>query len=287
MKQISYRRPGLLLIALTFGTAPLFGQTLTLVPSALIIPAQFQHYYDSAETVYLPEGFTAQVYYTGTLSGPRFMAFDPQGNLCVADDNNSIVVRLRDTNNDGIADTAITIASSTDGAHSIAFHGGDLFTAAPDHTYRYSEPDVNGVFTSRQLFIDSVDSAPQGVTNHTTRTILFDDFSNALFMSVGSGCNACRETDTMRASIVRYDQDGTHPTLFASGLRNAVGLAMDSSHHLWATVAERNNQGQDLPGDLITGIEQNQFYGWPLAFGNHEWDDFNLDSEYQAMLPIT
>src|ERR1035437_6081107 len=79
-------RPILLLIAFTFGTLPVIGQTLKLVPSPLVIPAQFQQYYDSAETVYLPEGFTAQVYYTGTLSGPRFMAFDSQRNLCVADD---------------------------------------------------------------------------------------------------------------------------------------------------------------------------------------------------------
>src|SRR5665213_1706420 len=91
-------RPILLLLAFTFSTLPVHGQTLKLVPSPLVIPTQFHSYYDSAETVYLPEGFTAQVYYTGTLSGPRFMAFDSQGNLCVADENNSVVVQLRDTN---------------------------------------------------------------------------------------------------------------------------------------------------------------------------------------------
>ncbi len=207
--------------------------------------------------------------------------------MCVADGSTSTVVRLVDTNNDGVADTAITIATGTDGAEDIAFHHGDLFAAASGQTYKYSAPDARGIFSARDVFIMGIGNAPQGTDNHTSRTLLFDDHSNSLFMSVGSPCDACRELDTMRASIVRYNQDGTDPTLFASGLRNAVGLALDSSGQLWATVAERNNQGADTPAELLTGIEQGAFYGWPLAFGNHTWDDFEIDSEYRAMLPIT
>ena len=280
--------PRILLSTIFLCTASVAGaQPLVLVPSALVIPLKFQKYYDSAETVYLPAGFMATVFYTGTLAGPRFLALDAAGNVCVADAGNNSVVQLLDTNSDGVADTAITIATGTDGAEDIAFHNGDLFAAASTHTYRFTNSDAKGVYATRQMFIQGVDATAQGGDNHTSRTILFDDHSNSLYMSVGSPCDACRENDTMRASIVRYDQDGSNPSLFASGLRNAVGLAMDSSYHLWATVAERNNQGADAPGELLTGIEQGAFYGWPLAYGDHVWDNFDADSEYRVMLPIT
>ena len=276
-----------LLLAILGACSATQAQPLTLVPSSLVIPPKFQKYYDSAETVYLPSGFSATVFYTGTLSGPRFLALDPNGNVCVADAGANSVVELPDTNNDGVADTAITIATGTNTAESIAFHEGALYAAASTRTYKYTAPDAHGVYGTQELFIQSVDASAQGTDDHTSRTILFDDHSNSVFLSVGSPCDACRELDTMRASVVRYDRNGTNPTLFASGLRNAVGLAMDSSYNLWATVAERNNQGADAPGELLTMIEPGAFYGWPLAYGDHVWDNFSVDSEYQAMLPIT
>ncbi len=277
----------LLLTAILCAFTTAHAQPLVLVPSPLIIPQKFEQYYDSAETVYLPAGFSATVFYTGTLSGPRFLALDPDGNVCVADQGANTVVELPDTNNDGVADTALTIATGTDGAESIAFHQGDLFAAASTQTYKYTDPDANGLFTTQELFIQGVDASAQGSDDHTSRTILFNDHSRSVFLSVGSPCDACRELNTMRGSVVQYDTNGANPTLYASGLRNAVGLAMDSSYNLWATVAERNNQGADVPGELITMIEPGAFYGWPLAYGNHVWDNFEIDSEYQAMLPIT
>lgn len=262
-------------------------QPLELVSSTLVVPAQFQKYFDSTHTINLPPGFSASVYYTGTFSSPRFMDFSPSGVLCVADQSNNTVIALPDLDSNGVADTAIIIASGTDGAHSIAFHGGSLFAAAKNHVWRYDGPTKEGVYTSRQLFIDSIGSAAEGSTNHTSRTLLFDDASQSLFVSVGAPCNACRERDTTRATIQRYNLDGTGFAKYATGLRNAVGLAMDSAHELWATVAERNDQGADVPGELVTRIVHNGFYGWPLAYGVHQWVSFTADSEYNAMLPLS
>jgi glucose/arabinose dehydrogenase len=277
----------ILVLAAILVSAASIAQPLKLVPSTLVVPPKFQKYFDSTHTINLPKGFTASVYYTGTLSSPRFMEFDPSGVLCLADQSNSNVVAFPDADSNGVADTAIIIATGTDGAHSIAFHDGNLYAATKNHVWRYDGPPKAGVYTSRQLFIDSIGSAAEGAPNHTTRTILFDDASQSLFVSVGSPCNACRERDTTRASIQRYNFDGTNRSIYATGLRNAVGLAMDSSHQLWATVAERNNLGADVPDDLITRIAQNVFYGWPYAYGDHQWVDFAADSEYHAMLPLT
>jgi glucose/arabinose dehydrogenase len=262
-----------------------YGQSLELVPSTLVVPPQYQRYYDSVHTVYLPKGFTASVYYTGHLSSPRFMGFSASGNLCVADQSLGTIFEVIDS--DGIGDSAITLATNTEKAHSLAFHNGSLFAASSNHVWKFDNPNSSGLYTTRTLFIDSLGSTAEGSTNHTTRTMLFDDASSSLFISVGSACNACRESDTERGTILRFNSDGSHRSIYATGLRNAVGLAMDSSHSLWATVAERNNQGEDVPGDLVTAIDSGRFYGWPLAFGNHQWDDFTLDSEYQALLPIT
>jgi glucose/arabinose dehydrogenase len=272
-----------------FAAIPVHAQSLELVPSTLIVPAKYQKFFDSVHTVNLPKGFTATVFYTGTLSSPRFMDFSPSGTLCIADQSLSTVIALLGHDSLGAADSAITIATGTNNAHSIAFHNGSLFAASPNHVWRYDNPSASGVYGTNQLFIDTLGSAPEGPTNHTTRTLLFDDPSNSLFVSVGSACNACRETETdsERGTILRFNSDGSGRKIYATGLRNAVGLAMDSSHKLWATVAERNSQGEDVPGDLVTAIDSGRFYGWPIAFGDHQWDNFSADSEYHALLPLT
>lgn len=282
------RLPGFIAsLAIAVASGGSFAQSLELVQSTLVVPQNFQKYFDSSRTINLPRGFTAKVFYTGTLSSPRFMDFSPDGTLCVADQSNSTVIALPDADVDGVADTAFAIASGTDNAHSIAFHDGSLFAASQSHVRRYGNRSGTGVYTTNQLFIDSIGSVAEGSPNHTTRTMLYDDASQSLFISVGAPCNACRERDTTRASIQRYDLNGKLQHIYATGLRNAVGLAMDSGHHLWATVAERNNLGADLPGDLITHIEKSGFYGWPYAFGDHRWVDFSATPEYSAMLPLS
>ena len=131
----------------------------------------------------------------------------------------------------------------------------------------------------------------EGAPNHTTRTLLIDPTdNNYAYLSNGAPCNVCREEDTSRAAIHRYPvtnlSHGEH-SVIATGLRNAVGLAIDpETGDLWASCAERNGLGADAPKEFVTRIMPGAFYGWPLAYGNHQWDEFT-DSEYHAMLPLT
>ena len=98
---------------------------------------------------------------------------------------------------------------------------------------------------------------------HSTRTVVFGP-DGSMYVSVGSSCNACDESDERRAAISRFAPDGSGYTRFAWGLRNAVGLAIQpGSGLLWATVNERDGQGNEVPPDMVTLVGPGQDFGWP------------------------
>ena len=99
---------------------------------------------------------------------------------------------------------------------------------------------------------------------HNTRTVLFSPDWSTLFVSVGSSCNVCDETDPRRAAIVRYNPDGSGEQIYASGLRNAVGITFrPGTQELWATNNGRDELGDDLPPEDIYLIQAGTDYGWP------------------------
>jgi len=107
-----------------------------------------------------------------------------------------------------------------------------------------------------------VKSLPAG-GGHWTRTVVFGP-DGRMYVSVGSSCNVCRESDRRRAAILRYAADGSGEEVFASGLRNAVGLAFrPGTGVLWATVNERDWRGDDVPPDYVTEVKEGTFHGWP------------------------
>jgi glucose/arabinose dehydrogenase len=99
---------------------------------------------------------------------------------------------------------------------------------------------------------------------HNTRTLLFSPDWSALFVSVGSSCNVCDESDERRATIVRYNPDGSDERIFARGLRNAVGITFrPGTDELWATNNGRDMLGDDLPPETINLARQGDNFGWP------------------------
>jgi glucose/arabinose dehydrogenase len=102
---------------------------------------------------------------------------------------------------------------------------------------------------------------------HRTKTITFGP-DGWLYVAQGSTCNACLEQDPRRAAILRMQPDGSRRELFATGLRNSVGLdwaPWDGA--LYATENGRDLLGDDLPPDELNRIEQGRFYGWPFVHG--------------------
>ena len=87
-----------------------------------------------------------------------------------------------------------------------------------------------------------------------------------LYLAVGSSCNICLEEEPIRATVSRANPDGSDLEIIATGLRNPVGLAFQpGTDLLWATVNERDNQGNEIPPDLVTIVEEGANYGWPAC----------------------
>jgi glucose/arabinose dehydrogenase len=142
--------------------------------------------------------------------------------------------------------------------HSIAFFGGYLYVAETDRVLRYPY-SAGGALGSPETVIGDLPL----VGEHFTRTVAFGA-DGKMYISAGSSCNICVEQDPRRAAISQYNPDGTGWLRFAWGARNAVGLAVQpSTGLLWATVNERDNQGNEIPPDLVTIARQNDNFGWP------------------------
>jgi glucose/arabinose dehydrogenase len=237
-------------------------------------------------TLNVPEGYKASVYYRGRLSKSRFMCWGPDSMLCVANMNSGEVIGLPDGNRDGTADTAIVVASDAYG-HDVKYFRGALYVAEEKRVLRFTNPDANGTFTARDVFIDSIlpgKKRPPG--GHTTRTIVFDDKAARLYLSVGSLCNVCREGE--RGVIYSYDLDGKKRRIFAKGARNCVGMTLHPrTRKPWATNNGSDHQGNEIPPEWIDEIRENGFYGYPFAYGDGAFFDFHAHSDYEKLLPLT
>ena len=98
---------------------------------------------------------------------------------------------------------------------------------------------------------------------HLTRSIALHD--QKIYISVGSSCDACIETEEIRATIVEMDPDGKNQLIYARGVRNAVGMKWIKDT-LWVTHMGRDNRGPDKPEELFHTIDKDGFYGWPYYF---------------------
>jgi glucose/arabinose dehydrogenase len=117
------------------------------------------------------------------------------------------------------------------------------------------------VFQKREVIVGGL---PDG--GHSTRTVLFGPDWSTLFVSIGSSCNVCVEEDERRATIVRYDPDGSGEEVYARGLRNAVGITFrPGTDELWATNNGRDWLGDDLPPETIYVIQGEDDAGWPTC----------------------
>ena len=214
----------------------------------------------SATDLQLPPGFRSNVF-AGGLNGPRFMALGPDDVIYVADRGNDRIVALPDVDNNGEADEIRVFAGDVSAPHSLAFHDGAWYVGVPTGVIRLRDTDGDGVSDQRETIIG--DYATGG---HNTRTVEFLP-GGRMVVSVGSSCNVCEEEDERRAAIVVYDgADGGGERIYASGLRNAVGLAVHpQSGELWASNNGRDLMGDDSPPENIYLVRDGVDYGWPYC----------------------
>jgi glucose/arabinose dehydrogenase len=206
----------------------------------------------------VPPGFAIDVFADG-VGSVRLMALDPAGTLLVSEPADGRVIALPDTNGDARADAALTVVEGLDKPHGLAFRDGALYVAETGRVLRFRYDPASMKATGQTVVVPGL---PKG-ERHWTRTVVFGP-DGSMYVSVGSSCNVCRERDKRRAAVVRYNADGSGETIFASGLRNAVGLAFHpTAGVLWATVNERDWRGDDAPSEYVTEVKPGAFYGWP------------------------
>jgi glucose/arabinose dehydrogenase len=215
----------------------------------------------------VPAGFSVR-YFAKDLPGIRFMALGPDGAVYVSQPRNGRVLRLPDANHDGFNDGAEVVVSGLRQPHGLAFHKGALWVANTDGVVRVPI-GANGLASGEPVYVNHYNAGG----GHWSRTIIFGRDS-AMYVSVGSTCNICVETSADRAAVLRFNEDGSGKRVFSSGLRNAVGLAVNPrTGAIWVTQNERDDirpEHENLPPEEINILSDGGDYGWPYCYGNRE-----------------
>jgi glucose/arabinose dehydrogenase len=212
-----------------------------------------------------PPGFTVEDYATG-LEAPRLLRVAPNGDVFVAESRAGRVRVLR-------GGRAELFADGLRYPFGIAFYpqGEPQFVYIAETGAVKRFPYRSGDSKARGAAETVVPDLPVG--GHSTRDLVFAPDGSRMFVSVGSRSNVQQygDDETRRADILEYTPDGRDGRIFASGIRNAVGLAIQpATGALWASVNERDGLGDDLPPDYITRVRDGGFYGWPWFYiGDH------------------
>src|SRR5580704_1732381 len=251
----------------------------------------------------VPAGFEVKQFASG-LQQPRLIRVAPNGDIFVAESGAGRIRVLRPTaEGDGVSREEV-FASGLDLPFGIAFYpSGDnpqwIYVANTGSVVRF--PYHNGDLRATDKPQVIVPSLPTG-GNHWTRDIVFSADNSKMFVSVGSSSNdaetmgpssplsprhwiaaarrlakeimygAASASEAERADVLVFDPGGRGRQVYASGIRNCVGMAVDSTRgDLWCSTNERDGLGDDLPPDYITRIQEGGFYGWPWYYlGNHQ-----------------
>lgn len=208
-----------------------------------------------------PEGFRVEVF-ARDLVNPRILAVSDAGRLYATRRSVGDVVLLRDEDGDGRADGVETVASRP-GMHGIAFDGNRVFLATVNDVY-VADVGEDGTFGPLTRIIDDLPDGGQ----HPNRTLAVGP-DDRLYISAGSTCNACAETNPENATLLRARKDGTSRTIFAAGLRNTIGFDWQPE----TGVLYGFDHGIDWLGDEeqveeLNRIEQGKRYGWPYVYGD-------------------
>jgi glucose/arabinose dehydrogenase len=182
------------------------------------------------------------------------------------------ITLLRDTDGDGVADLRTVLLDGLHSPFGMALVGNSLYVANTDAVLRfpYQAGDTHIDAAGTQLV-----ALPGGrINHHWTKNLIASADGRSLYVAVGSNSNVAERgmaVEAERAAIWQVDVASGSHRVFASGLRNPVGLAWEpDSGVLWTTVNERDELGSDLVPDYLTAVQDGGFYGWPYSYyGTH------------------
>jgi len=150
----------------------------------------------------------------------------------------------------------------------LAFHDGYLYVGNTGSIvrYKYTDGDMQAHGDPEKLL-----DLPTG--GHSTRNIVFNRAGTKMYVAVGSQSNNDAGEDCRRAAILEFNPDGTGYRVYASGIRNPVGLALQpGTDTIWTAMNERDNLGDDLVPDYATSVKDGGFYGWPYSYIGKHYD---------------
>ena len=182
------------------------------------------------------------------------------------------ITLLRDEDGDGIAETRSIFLENLNSPFGMALIGGDLYVANTDSVIRFPYEDGARKITGDGKKIADLPAGPFNL--HWVKNIVASPDGTRLYAGVGSNSNIGEngfDNEENRAAILEIDLATGTSRIFASGLRNPVGLAFHpDSGALWTTVNERDELGSDLVPDYMTSVQDGGFYGWPYSYyGGH------------------
>ncbi len=212
--------------------------------------------------LHLPSGFKLTLY-SNFPSSPRVMATDNSNTLFVSFPDSGKIMALINSNNGNQPNQSKDIITSLNYPHGIAYYNNKLFVAEENQVSRYDwNKKTNEAKLEKILFKLPTDGI------HRSKSISFDSKGN-MYVSIGSSCNVCEETDPERAAIIISDFEGNNPHRFATGLRNTVFMTENpDTQEVWGTDMERDQLGDDLPPDEINILKNGADYGWPYCYGD-------------------
>jgi glucose/arabinose dehydrogenase len=209
----------------------------------------------------VPAGFQISLF-ASDFKEPRWLAAAPNGDIFLADTHGGAIYILRDPQQTGGAHERVTFLTGLDEPFGIVVHDDYIYVGDTNAVLRYKfDPKTSKRLGEAEKLMD----LPRG--GHSTRALVFSADGKHLFVSVGSKSNVDIEKDSRRAAITICDPDGRNARLYATGLRNPVGLALEpTTGQLWTSVNERDGLGDDLPPDYFTSVKDGGFYGWPYSY---------------------
>jgi glucose/arabinose dehydrogenase len=185
------------------------------------------------------------------------------------------ITLLRDTNGDGVADLHTVFMSGLNSPFGMALVGDTLYVANTDALVRVPYKAGQTQITSAPIPVTDLPAGP--LNHHWTKNVIASADGSKLYVSVGSNSNVAEngiDKEDGRAAIWEVDRRSGAKRIFASGLRNPVGMAWEpSSRTLWTAVNERDELGSDLVPDYITSVRDGGFYGWPYSYYGQTIDE--------------
>ncbi len=214
----------------------------------------------------VPEGFKLELY-AADLPRARFLRVTPAGDLLVSRPHAGDVLLLRrDANGDGKPDGKVTLIEGLHRPLGMDISGDWLYIAESNRIGRIRFDNATGTVdgTIQPVVENLTDDG-----NHWSKTIRIGP-DHKLYLTQGSTCNICSEEDPRRATMMRFELDGSKPETIASGLRNSVGFDWAPwSGAIYATENGRDLLGDDIPPCELNRIERGRFYGWPYFYGDN------------------